>query len=92
MNNARMIEGVILLDIIYTINSKSYNVEGANILVAIDNQVVWRMVYGGLTIPNYFNQDSAAEASSVKQIIDQCNIHITIQKVKSYKKTTNLFL
>ena len=37
MNNARMVEEVILLDMIYIINSKSCNLEGANMLVAMDN-------------------------------------------------------
>ena len=37
MNNIRMAEGVILLDMIYTINSKSYDVERVNMLVAMDN-------------------------------------------------------
>ena len=40
MNNTRTVEEVILLDMIYTINSKSYDIEGANILVVIDNQAV----------------------------------------------------
>ena len=40
INKARIAEGVILLDMIYMINSKSYNVEGANMLIVIDNQAV----------------------------------------------------
>ena len=58
-----------MLDIVYMINSKSYDIEGANMLVAMDNQAVWRIVHRGLTIPNHFNQDAAAKASSVKKLI-----------------------
>ena len=37
MNTVRTAKGVILLDMVYTINSKSYDIKGANMLVAMDN-------------------------------------------------------
>ena len=55
MNTLRMAEAIILLDMIYTINGKSYDINGADMMVAMDNKAIWRMVHGGLVIPNYFN-------------------------------------
>ena len=55
MNTSRTAEAIILLDIIYTINSKSHDIEETNMVVTIDNQAVQRMVYGELTIPNHYN-------------------------------------
>ena len=69
MNTLRMAEAVILLDMIYTINGKSHNINGADMTVVIDNKAVWRMVHRGLVILNHFNQDAAAEASLVKKLI-----------------------
>ena len=92
INTPRMAEAVILLDMIYTINGKSYDINGVDMTVAIDNKAVWRMVHKSLVIPNYFNQDAAAEASLVKKLIEQCNIHLTLQKVISHKKIITLFI
>ena len=70
MNTPRIAEAVILLDMIYTINRKSYNINGIDMMVAIDNKAVFRMVHRGLVILNHFNQDAAAEVSLVKKLIE----------------------
>ena len=78
MNTPRMVEVVILLDMIHTINRKSYDINSINMIVAIDNKAVQRMAYEGLVIPNYFNQDTTAKASLVKKLVEQYNIHLTL--------------
>ena len=55
MNTPRTAEAVILLDMIHTINRKSYDINGADITVAMNNKAIQRMVYRGLFIPNHFN-------------------------------------
>ena len=92
INTLRTAEAIILLDMIDTINRKSYDINDADMTVAIDNKAIWRIVYRGLVIPNHSNQDAAAEASLVKKLIEQCNIHLTLQKVISHKKITTLFI
>ena len=87
-----MEEAIILLDMIHIINGKSYDINSADMIVAMNNKAVWRMVHGGLVIPNHFNQDTVAEASLVKKLIEQCNIHLTLQKVISHKKIITLFI
>ena len=78
MNTPRIAEVVILLDIIHTINGKSYDINGVDMIVVIDNKAIWRMVHGGLVIPNHFNQDAVAKVSFAKRLIEQCNIHLTL--------------
>ena len=70
MNTPRMAEAVILLDMIYIINGKSYDINGTNMMVVMDNKAVWRIVHRGLVILNHFNQDTAAEASLVKKLVE----------------------
>ena len=40
-----------------------------NMIILIDNKVVWKMIYGRIEVPNQYNQDAAAEASTIKRII-----------------------
>ena len=55
MNTVRTAEVMILFDMIYTINNKIYDIVNTNMIVAIDNQVVWRIVHRGLVILNHYN-------------------------------------
>ena len=87
MNTPRTAEVVILLDMINTISKKSYDINGVDITVVSDNKAIWRMVYRSLVIPNYFNQDAGAKVSLVKRLIEQCNIHLILQKLKATRKS-----
>ena len=68
MNTARIAEAIILLDMIRTINNKSYNIMDMNMIIAMDNEAVWKMIYRGIKIPNHYNQDAAAEVSIIEMI------------------------
>ena len=42
-------------------------------------------------VPNYYNQDTAAEAETICRIIEQYQIRIQIDRVNSYRKITTTF-
>ena len=81
-------EAVILLDLVQTIYNKAYQIEQATINLAIDNEVVWKMIHGYMKVPNHYNQDVAAEAETIYRIIEQYQIRIQIDRVNSHKKIT----
>ena len=84
MNTTRTVEAIILLDMIWTINDKSYNIMDTKMIIAMDNKAVWRMIYRGMKVPNYYNQDAAAEVSAIERITQQCNVNLQIEKVYSH--------
>ena len=69
MNTARTVKATILLDIIQTINNKSHDIMNENLIVAMDNKVVWQMIHREIVVPNYYNQNTAAEACAIEIII-----------------------
>jgi len=46
---------VILLDIVQIVCNKAYQIEQATINLAIDNEVVWKMIHGHMKVPNHHN-------------------------------------
>ena len=68
MNMARIVEAIILLDLMQTINNKSYNIMDMNMTIAMDNKEVWKMIHGGMKVPNYYNQDAIAKVSAIERI------------------------
>ena len=91
MNTARIAEATILLDMIQTINNKSYNIMNIKLMVVINNEVVQQIIHRGMVVPNYYNQDAAAEAYTIERIIQQYNINLQIDKVYRYYKSTRTF-
>ena len=72
-------------------HNKAYQIEQAIINLSIDNEVVWKMIYGYMKVSNHHNQDTAAEAETICRIIEQCQIRIQIDRVNSYRKITTTF-
>ena len=69
MDTARVAKAIILLDMIWTINDKCYNIVDMNMIVVIDNETVWWMIHRGMKVLNHYNQDAAAEAYIIEKII-----------------------
>ena len=49
------------------------------------------MIHRRIVVPNHYNQDAAAEDSTMKRIIQQYNNNLQIDKVYGYKKSTRTF-
>ena len=71
LNTVRTAKAMILLNVIQTINNKSYEITNIALTITIDNEAVQRIVYRELVVPNYYNQDVAAEASTIKRLVSQ---------------------
>ena len=68
MNTARTAEAIILLDMIRTINNKSYDITDVNMTIAMDNKAVQKMIHRGMEVLNHYNQDTIAEVSAIERI------------------------
>ena len=59
MNTLHSAKAIILLDLVQTVNKKSYQIQNVTIIIAMDEKKLQRIVYGAIVTPNNFNQDAA---------------------------------
>ena len=90
-NTPRSAEVTVLLDLVKTIYSKSYNIISRNIPITFDNIKVVRIVNGGLITSNHHNQDSTAEAKTIQNIINKVIINIIPKRILRNQKIQRSF-
>ena len=81
INTNRAAKTVILLDMIATIQAKSYSITNRRIPIIIDNKKVWQMIYSNLNILNKNNQDSAVEIVMIQELIDSTILSLPIMDI-----------
>ena len=78
MNTAKGWEATTLLDIVETISNTAREIDVGSVLIWNDNRLLVSQINNQDLTESQFTQDSWAEVSRIKEIIEKTNIRIEI--------------
>lgn len=68
-NIPKIVEVVVLLDLIATMRKKLYHIMNSTISIVIDNEKIWKMTHRKIKVVNQYNQDFIAKTIAIERII-----------------------
>ena len=78
LNASKILEAVILLDLITMLRAKSQIKHQGKVDVCMDDREMWIITNTSTIVENRFNQDSAAEINSIKKLMKEADLDITL--------------